>query len=81
MVSSTPLQTVVGWWPKWFRLGLVTESETRTGRMMKIISLEDVGLRVPKKRAGSTQTAKDVAQLTTKEEEGNDQQRRDENSP
>jgi len=47
--SGAPQQTVYNWWQKWFRLGLVTESEERKGRMMKIVSLEDVGIKVPKR--------------------------------
>ncbi len=45
---DTPQDTVYGWWQKWSRLGLVMESETRKGRMMKIVSLDDVGVKVPK---------------------------------
>jgi len=48
--SDTPQDTVYGWWQKWFRLGLVTESETRKGRMMKIVSLDDVGIKIPKRK-------------------------------
>ena len=46
---GAPQDTVYSWWKKWFRLGLVTESETRKGRMTKIISLEDVWIKVPKR--------------------------------
>jgi len=49
--SGTPLPTVATWWQKWYRLGLVTESEERKGRMMKIVSLDDVGLKVPRRVA------------------------------
>ncbi len=48
---DTPEDTVYGWWQKWFRLGLVVESESRKGRMTKIVSLDDVGIKVPKKTA------------------------------
>jgi len=47
--SGAPLTTVANWWQKWYRLGLVTESEERKGRMMKIVSLDDVGIKVPKR--------------------------------
>lgn len=50
--SGAPLKTVANWWTKWFRLGLVAESETRKGRMMKVISLDDVGIKIPKKTEG-----------------------------
>ncbi len=49
VASGAPRDTIYGWWQKWSRLGLVTESETRKGRMLKIVSLEDVGIKVPKK--------------------------------
>jgi hypothetical protein len=52
--SSTPRDTVYGWWQRWFRLGLVTESETRKGRMAKIVSLDDVGIKTPKKPKASS---------------------------
>src|SRR5206468_10851324 len=61
-ISGTPVPTLGKWWPKWFRLGLVTESETRKGRMMKIVSLEDVGIEVPKKKASSATAAKPSAE-------------------
>jgi len=48
-ISGAPHDTIYGWWQKWFRLGLVTESETRKGRMTKIVSLDDVGIKVPKR--------------------------------
>lgn len=48
-ISGAPQDTIYGWWQKWFRLGLVTESETRKGRMTKIVSLDDVGIKVPKR--------------------------------
>ncbi len=54
-VSGAPQDTVYGWWQKWFRQGLVVESEERKGRMMKIVSLDDVGIKIPKK-AKSTPT-------------------------
>ncbi len=61
-ISGTPVPTLGKWWPKWFRLGLVTESETRKGRMKKIVSLEDVGIEVPKKKASSATAGKPPAE-------------------
>jgi hypothetical protein len=49
MASGTPQDTVYSWWQKWYRMGLVVDSETRKGRMMKIASIDEVGLKVPKK--------------------------------
>jgi hypothetical protein len=48
-ISGAPQDTIYGWWQKWFRLGFVTESEARKGRMMKIVSLDDVGIKIPRK--------------------------------
>jgi hypothetical protein len=50
-LSGTPRDTVYSWWQKWFRLGIVVESETRKGRMAKMTSLDDLGIKVPKKIA------------------------------
>lgn len=56
--SGAPQDTVYGWWQKWSRLGLVIESATRKGRMVKIVSLDDVGIKIPKKAKSSpAQTA------------------------
>jgi len=52
-VSGAPLPTVGVWWQKWFRIGIVAESEERKGRMMKIASLDDVGIKIPKKEKAS----------------------------
>ena len=53
--SGAPQDTIYTWWQKWFRLGLVVESETRKGRMVKIVSLEDVGIKIPKRVTPSPQ--------------------------
>jgi len=50
VASGAPQDTIYGWWQKWFRLGLATESISYKGRMIKIVSLEDVGIKVPKKK-------------------------------
>ena len=50
-ISGAPRKTIHNWWQKWFRLGLAIESETRKGRMMKIVSLDDVGIEVPKRKS------------------------------
>lgn len=52
-VSGAPSATVGAWWQKWFRMGIVSESEERKGRMMKIASLDDVGIKSPKKEKAS----------------------------
>ena len=48
-ICGAPFRTVGGWWEQWNRLGLVIESETRKGRMMRITSLDDIGIKVPKR--------------------------------
>jgi hypothetical protein len=47
-IAKAPQDTVYGWWKKWSNLGILEPSETRKGRMRKICSLEDVGIKVPK---------------------------------
>lgn len=54
--SGAPQDTVYSWWQRWFRLGVVVESETRKGRMAKIVSLDDVGIKIPKKASPSPST-------------------------
>lgn len=55
---GAPQDTVYSWWKKWFRLGILEASESREGRLAKICSLEDVGIKVsktihPKEKAAS----------------------------
>lgn len=51
--SGAPQDTIYAWWQKWFRAGLVTESETRKGRMRKIASLDEVGLKPARGKSGT----------------------------
>ncbi len=37
-------RTVVTWWQKWRRLGLVEQSPNYSGRMQKVMPLEELGL-------------------------------------
>ena len=61
--SGAPQDTIYGWWQKWFRLGLVIQSEERKGRMMRIVSLDDIGIKIPKKLKVSPSP-----EITTKQE-------------
>lgn len=70
---GSPKRTVGNWWQKWFRLGLATESETRKGRMKKIVSLDDIGIRIsrrmaPKPATQVTPTQQDEPKQTTSKE-------------
>ncbi len=47
-ICGAPHDTIYGWWKKWSRLGILEPSESREGRLVKICSLEDVGIRIPK---------------------------------
>jgi hypothetical protein len=47
-LCGAPYGTITNWWPRWYRMGIMTESESRKGRMKKIISLQDIGISVPK---------------------------------
>ena len=60
MASGASQDTIYSWWQKWFRLGLVAESDERKGRMMRIVSLDDVGIKIPKK--GTPSPAPDALQ-------------------
>ncbi len=50
VASGAPYGTIGDWWPRWFWLGIVSESEARKGRMKKIVSLADVGIDIPKNK-------------------------------
>jgi len=39
-------RTVVSWWQKWRELGLVEQSPTYSGRMQKLMPLEELGLSI-----------------------------------
>ncbi len=39
-------RTVVTWWQKWRRLGVVEQSPRYSGRMQRLISLEELGLAI-----------------------------------
>lgn len=39
-------RTVVTWWQKWRRLGLVEQSPNYSGRMQKVMPLEELGLTI-----------------------------------
>ena len=47
--SGTARDTLYGWWKKWANLGILEPSETRKGRLKKFCSLEDVGIKIPKR--------------------------------
>lgn len=49
-LSGAPYGTITNWWPRWYRIGILTESETRKGRMKKIVSLSAVGIDIPKNK-------------------------------
>ncbi|MDP8206700.1 MAG: hypothetical protein P9L92_08570 [Candidatus Electryonea clarkiae] len=45
MISKKVTQrTIVTWWRKWRELGIVEESPAYSGRVRKIISLDDLGI-------------------------------------
>jgi|SRR5271157_3268024 len=48
LASGAPQDTVYSWWKKWSRLGILEPSESREGRLAKICSLEDMGIKIPK---------------------------------
>lgn len=62
--SDTPRDTVYGWWKKWANLGILEPSETRKGRLKKLCSLEDVGIKVPK-NIGAKKEEKPTSDIKT----------------
>jgi hypothetical protein len=48
-LCGAPYGTITNWWPRWYRMGIMAESELRKSRMEKIVSLDDVGIKIPKK--------------------------------
>lgn len=61
-ICGAPYGTITNWWPRWYRLGIMTEIETRKGRMKKIISLTDIGIPFPKKSKTSLSPAASQAE-------------------
>jgi len=47
-VCGAPQDTVYSWWKRWSRLGVLEPSRSREGRLVRICSLEDVGIKMPK---------------------------------
>lgn len=77
-VAQTPSKTVHNWWQKWFRLGIVEPSGAYQGRLKKICSLDDIGIKIPKILGinnKAVQDAKNVAEneksegITVKEDD------------
>ncbi|MCL4519308.1 MAG: hypothetical protein M1587_08940 [Thaumarchaeota archaeon] len=71
MVSGAPLPTVATWWQKWFRLGFVSEVESRKGRMQRIASLDDVGIRFPKATRTVSATSQSSGDVQTQSQPDN----------
>lgn len=81
---GAPQDTVYGWWKKWSRLGILEPSESREGRLAKICSLEDVGIKIPKKihPEEKTTTAKvTAADEIAKDKTAETKETHDEKSP
>ncbi len=47
-INLNSKSTIIGYWQKWERLGLVEVSEKYKGRMQHLASLEEVGIELPK---------------------------------
>lgn len=50
-LSGAPYRTIGDWWPRWYHLGILAESETRKGRMKKVASLSAVGIEIPRNKS------------------------------
>jgi hypothetical protein len=46
-LANVPAPTVQAWWTRWFTLGIMEPSSTRTGRVQRICSLREIGLDIP----------------------------------
>jgi len=64
--------TIVNYWKKWSKVGIVEPSEKRRGRYQRICSLEEVGLTVPPMlQAGETpiETEQPIEEVTNEQAE------------
>jgi len=67
-LSGAPYGTIVTWWPRWYRMGIMAESQTRKGRMKKIIALSDIGISFPKKtKTGTPDITQEKEKMQTEE--------------
>ena len=55
---------IQGWWQRWYELAIVRPSKLFKGRPQHLVSLEDVGIKVPK----ITPAKKEIAQIGTERE-------------
>jgi hypothetical protein len=46
-LTGVPAPTVQSWWARWLPMGIMEQTQTRTGRVQRICSLRDVGIDVP----------------------------------
>ncbi len=66
--------SIRSWWDKWYQLALVEESETRKGRPQRVISLNEVGIEVPKPKAAPAPQSPEPVQVIQPEGENLGQQ-------
>lgn len=45
-LCGVPFQTIDSWWKKWNQLGIMRLSQKYTGRMQRLCSLDEVGIKV-----------------------------------
>lgn len=52
-LADVPTTTVHRWWHRWHNIGIVRQAEDRAGRMVRLCSLRDLGIDVPRLREES----------------------------
>jgi len=65
---NLPDSTIRSWWERWYNLGILEPSGRRKGRPQKIMSLEDMGIEIPKTPEKVTEQEKKEAEGVVKKE-------------
>ncbi len=58
--TGVPESTVKNWWAKWYDLGILQPSGKRKGRPQKLMSLEDMGIDLPKTSSKKTVAGEEI---------------------
>jgi hypothetical protein len=77
-LSGVPAPTIQTWWIRWFSMGIMEASPSRSGRVQRICSLKDVGIDLPatirrksQREMKSQRVVNDPSNNTLKEESEN----------
>ncbi len=72
LANVRSIATVVVYWRKWSKLGIVEPSQNRQGRFKRFCSLEEVGLTVPPMLRDGSEQATTVAEEEISDERQNE---------